>query len=67
MIRVLTGGRMAVVSDVTMGFLLHAANHSGKSTFEGVAGAVLGRAGYRSSYFCLIVLQVRHATVSHHC
>lgn len=50
---------VVLATDVSLGFLLRAATHTGKFSYDTMAEAMLGRVGYRLVYVSIIVLQVR--------
>lgn len=50
--------RVVLATDVSLGFLLRAAAHTGKFTYDSMAEALLGKLGYRLVYVSIIILQV---------
>jgi len=50
---------VVLATDISLGFLLRAATHTGKFSYDTMAEAMLGRVGYRLVYLSIIVLQVR--------
>lgn len=62
-----SGCRVVAASDISLGYLLDAAQSCSKHTYEGVAECMLGRVGWRIVYACVVVLQVLHPQVMHTC